>query len=468
MLKRTLLLMLIIEISGCSSLPSTLNPLPNKNHTALGPTATASMLYQQGSEYDEGIKRPRDLKKARHFYELAISKGSIDALNALGVLEIASENYKNAQEYFEKAAKSGDEIAYFNLGNLAIVYNPQVPVNQRALQMYGKAADLKYAPALVALGDMYSTGKGVQVDFSKAENYYMRAADLESDEGVNRLALLYLLQDGLDSEDNTENAKKTLALIKKVAEKGNAQALYIMSMVYQNGYMVESDQDKAIDYLRQAAEKGFAEAEYSLGYLYLTGFGVQIDNQKGIDYLTRSANGGYSNAQNNLGMLFLKGEVTPKDEVKAKHYLGLAITQGNPMAAFNLSLAYTMNLLKGGTDDEIRSLAMTSAQQGYTPAMVEVAKHYANGNYGFKKDNEQARFWLDKAIEHEDSDAMVARANAYFFGAYGYVKDKAKAKEWLDKAKGFDNPSIDRVEHQWRSIERAERAQNSASGKLAK
>lgn len=415
---------------------------------------SAEYYYKLGFKYEEGKGVKQDLLAATTHYKKAVDLGSIDAINALGVIYLGQGDYDQAKKLFEMAAAKNDEIALFNLGNMSFLGNKN-SVNKEALDYYTKSAQKKYSPAYVALGDMYATGKGVAHDANKAEEFYLKAADLNDDIAIDRLSLLYLLQDGTDVEtDDTKNTEKTVKLFQRVADKGNPKAMYVLSLLYQNGFYVKEDNDKAVEYLKKSAAKGYPEAEYSLAYLYLTGMNVEKDYKKGVELMTNAANKNFPDAQNNIGMLYLKGEIVEKDLKLAKKWLEKASQNGNAMADYNLAVVYEAGM--GVPVNEVKSgtLYKQSAELGYMPAYSKVIDMYATGKKGVTKNNEIARQWLDKAIENDDSDAMLMKANAYFYGNYGYAKDMALAKDWLEKARKMDNPNAAQVEQNWRGAER--------------
>lgn len=421
---------------------------------------SANYLYKQGVKYEEGKGTAVDVLKAESFYKQAMEKGSIDAMNALGVLYMNNGDFDQAKKYFEMAAAKNDEIANYNLGNMTFLGNKSNQ-NLKAIEYYKKAALKNYAPAYVALGDMYATGKGIAHDASKAEEYYLKAADLNDDQAIDRLALLYLLQDGMEVDtDNTQNSIKTVKLFQRVADKGNPKAMYVLSLLYQNGFYVEADTDKAVEYLKKSADLKYPEAEYSMAYLYLSGMYVEKDYKKGIQLMTSAANNGFPDAQNNIGMLYLKGELVPKDLSRAKSWLEKASNNGSSMAEYNLGVVYDAGMGVPVDSKKAGSLYLRSAESGYLPAFGKVVEMYANGSKGVNKSNEKAREWLDKAIENDDSDAMLLKANAYFHGNYGYAKDMALAKKWLDDAKKLENPNVSTVENSWKRTERYKKFQN--------
>ena len=62
--------------------------------------------------------------------------------------------------------------------------------------------------------------------------------------------------------------------ILKKAEKGDAQAQYIVGTMYQLGKGVPEDDDAAFKWTRLSAMQGDAEAQNNLGYMYDMGEGV--------------------------------------------------------------------------------------------------------------------------------------------------------------------------------------------------
>lgn len=427
--------------------------------------ASAADYYRIGSNYESGQNGyDVDRKKAIANYNSAIALGSLDALNAMGVMSIQDGNEGMAVKYFKQAADKGDEIALFNLGNIENSKSKQGVLNKAAIDFYTKSALKNYTPALVALGDIYASGIGAIVNYSKAEEYFMKAADLNSDEAVNRLALMYLLEDGIDSGDETENAKKTALLIKKVADKGNPQALYILSMMYENGYHVEKDSKKSMELLNRAADKGHPEALFSLGYLYLMGHNVDQDNNKGIELMKKAAMAGYGDASNNVGMAYLKGEIVEQNYEEAQKWLEQAVGQGSILAAYNIGLIYEKGLGVKIDFEKARKLFAIAADIGYTPAMIKMAEFYEQG-LGVKVDHNNARSWLMKAVNANDVNAMLVLANSYYFGGYGYAVDKEKGVEWLKKAKSLGSEAAITTETRWKGYERSVKAKKYLESK---
>lgn len=424
-----------------------------------------SEYYKLGAKYEDGKDVEQDLVKAKEYYEKAIELGSIDAANALGALYANTGDYANAKKYFLIASKQGDEIANFNLGGVSFIDFKTGQVNSEAIKYYKLSGEKGYAPAYVALGDMYATGEGAKPDEKLAEDYYFKAVELNDSVAIDRLALLYLLQDGMDAGTDTQNSDKTIQLFQKVAEKGNPKAMYVLSMAYQNGLYVPKDELKGLEYLKKSAKAGYVEAEYALSYLYLTGMYVPKDYEKGVYYMTKAAEQGLPTAQNNIGMLLIKGEVVKQDYKTGMYWLNKAASSDNPMANYNLGLVYELGMGVSKNPSKAGEYFILAANGQYIEAISKVVDMYSIGSLGVKQDNEKARMWLDKGVELGSGDIMLQKANGYYWGKYGYAKDHERAKEWLDKAKEYAPEKADKLESSWKGSERYTRSAGRSNAK---
>jgi TPR repeat protein len=145
------------------------------------------------------------------------------------------------------------------------------------------------APAMVNVGTMYERGIGVPRDFTKALDWYEKAAKAGAPDGYLRLGLCY--------------------------EVGMGAA---------------TDMGKAVENISKAAELGSSEGKYKLASLYLQGRGVAKDEKKGISLLEESAASGNSFAANDLAGILINGLYGQKtNPPKAKEWLLKSAEAGN-------------------------------------------------------------------------------------------------------------------------------------------
>jgi len=72
------------------------------------------------------------------------------------------------------------------------------------------------------------------------------------------------------------------------------------------------------------AEKGDAQAQYILGNCYGNGLGVAKDKVEAVKWYRKAADQGHAKAQFNLGTCYRNGEGVAKDEIEAYAYYNLA------------------------------------------------------------------------------------------------------------------------------------------------
>jgi len=120
------------------------------------------------------------------------------------------------------------------------------------------------------------------------------------------------------------------------AEKGNAQAQYLLGQRYNFGDGVPQDRKQAVAWQTRAATQGHATAQYVLGLMYSAGEGVPQDTKQAVVWISRSAEQGLAEAQHALGMMYRTGEDVPRDPGKAAELLRKAAAQGNKGAQRDL------------------------------------------------------------------------------------------------------------------------------------
>ncbi|CAF4523619.1 unnamed protein product, partial [Didymodactylos carnosus] len=139
-------------------------------------------------------------------------------------------------------------------------------------------------------------------------------------------------------KQNYESAAKCYA---KAVGLGNAEGMYNLSLLHQQGLGVKKDIQTAIQLLKQAAAQsptmsdecfipnvGVAEAEHALGLHYETGVGVEMTYHKAAKWYQRASDHGSATAANNLGLMYGDGRGVEKDLVKSEQLLHLSAVRG--------------------------------------------------------------------------------------------------------------------------------------------
>jgi TPR repeat protein len=92
----------------------------------------------------------------------------------------------------------------------------------------------------------------------------------------------------------------------------------------------------ALQKLRAEAERGNAQAQYVLGGAYYNGNGVARNLAQGAQWLLKAAEGGYAPAQCDLGVMYQKGVGVDQSFDRAVNWYLMAAEQGDALACHNL------------------------------------------------------------------------------------------------------------------------------------
>ena len=140
-------------------------------------------FFQIGFIYSKGIK---NFKLAKSYYQKAINKGSLSAMNNLGVLlEYHFKKPEEAKQLYERAMEGGNQQAIYNL---ALLYKNKLKLPRKAAQLYQKAAEKGDADAMYNLGNLYTTNIS---DPQNAITYFKMAAENGHAKAMSNLAFIY-------------------------------------------------------------------------------------------------------------------------------------------------------------------------------------------------------------------------------------------------------------------------------------
>lgn len=107
---------------------------------------------------------------------------------------------------------------------------------------------------------------------------------------------------------------------KKAAENGNADAQYMLGLLYLAGKGVDKNNDLGIDYIKKAAHQDMPEAQAMLGAIYFEDQVIKRDVKESKKWLDIAASNGYAKSQYYLGLIYYDGMEVEKDNKKAKNW----------------------------------------------------------------------------------------------------------------------------------------------------
>lgn len=182
--------------------------------------------------------------------------------------------------------------------------------------------------------EIYEQGNGVEQDFSKAVEFYTKAAKMGNSIAMNNLGIMYL--EGIGVEQNYKIAKE---LFDKAYSQGLVDAAKSLGFVYHTGRGVPVDLDKSIEFFLIPAEKGDSFSQNELGVLYQ---GKQEEKyyKEAIKWYTKAADQNNYLAEFNLAHMYKEGKGVDVDFAKAAKYLALSATKGYVLAQYDLAGMY--------------------------------------------------------------------------------------------------------------------------------
>ncbi|GES98825.1 kinase-like domain-containing protein [Rhizophagus clarus] len=385
-----------------------------------------------------------DVKKNKNV-EIKIHKTIyLEGLRQIGINNYNGQNYKKAFYYFQKAAKNGNKLAQYNLGN-CYKNGKGVEQNKRkAFKLYQKSAEQGYKDSQFELGYCYSEGIGTDINKTKAFELYKIAAKKEHIIAQCILGIIY--ESGectkIDLEKAiywykkaAENGHGAFKLYLKSTEQGYLDAQFQLGYCYDKGIGTDVVKIRAFELYKMAAEKEHIVAQINLGSLFEHGKGTEKNLERAVYWYNKAAENGHEIAQYNLGRCYQFGRGVEKDEVQAFEYYKKSADQEYLNAQYQLVHCYSKGI---GTEvDKIKAfeLCKMAAERGDIIAQTGLGILYMNGK-GIEKDLEKAVYWYNKAAENGCQYALCNLGACYQSGI-GVEKDENGKGVEQNKRKAF-------------------------------
>ena len=266
----------------------------------------AKTFYEEGYDYFYGISYPVNRTLAVKYFQEAGKLENADALFFLSIHQQNNGNLKEATQAAKRSLELGNEAAKIKLGEIQ-EDEKLMKEGFNALKKKVDSGDMHYSDSL---GYAYEFGIGTSLSIKEAMKYYEMAAKQNNVLGMTNLADLYIQENKLKKAKPllvkaaekeygyaqyllamnffdlySENNKEALFWLEKAANNDEPEALFQLGVYYSEG----NDLAKSIKYYQRAAELNHADAALELSYIYDEGAIVEQDDDKALFFLKKSA-----------------------------------------------------------------------------------------------------------------------------------------------------------------------------------
>ncbi|HAS43570.1 MAG TPA: hypothetical protein DCS93_24030 [Microscillaceae bacterium] len=396
----------------------------------------------------------KDLERGQQYLLEAIKKGHGPAATYLakeyqnGVFNEANNfepQYEQALHWYEAGSELKDTEAvemaghYYRMG-LGAEKNPEKALAyiQQGVEVFNSS----FSKTELAL--CYETGFGIEQDYSKALEWYLKACEDNYPYACYRAGLYY--RDGVHHPQNTPDFDKSFAAFNKAANLGDRLAKYEVAKAFFYGEGTEKNVDKALNmyaqnledkvldaavdlalyyeqegnnpeqafsYMKTAVDEGqIPFAFLRLGIYHYQGFGTTTNVEEAAKYFKVAGANGHGDAYLFLGNIELWQEAPDSKEENAFEYYAKAAEADRYNEGLGICYKYGI----GVDEDDTKAFeAFTKgAAAGSTSATYYLAMSYLQGE-GVTK-NEATAFEHFKQIAEQDTKAKYQLSRLYMNG----------------------------------------------------
>lgn len=365
---------------------------------------------------------------------IAAKAGYAAAQRVLGLMYCERNDDAQAHTLYTSAALQGDLRAVGLLAQQYELGRGCVVDRKRAIDLYTKAAEAGSIPAQRSLAELYHRLGRTQ----EARRWFERvvkATSKQQDKEHVLAARLMLARYQLKS--NPEEAFESFIQLADVEH-------HVPSYYWTAAYYEEKrcDLDQALAYYAKGAEHGDVECSFQVA-LILSNSGKPQDRERAFVWYKRAAEQGHRTAQYSLALYYAKGLApiaAPQTDV-ARQWLERAVLQELPSA---MVLLAQLMLQQKGQEQEALYWLRKAVAKGDVTAMRELAAAYESGAASafIEQDDPDARYktafqLLDRAsVEKKDPLAWCAKAR-YFENGWAVQANLSEAVACYKKAESL-------------------------------
>ncbi|RKO90507.1 hypothetical protein BDK51DRAFT_15503 [Blyttiomyces helicus] len=233
------------------------------------------------------------------------------------------------------------------------------------------------------------------------------------------------------------------AILKKLANSGNADATYTLGQAYFD----DKKYDLAYPQFLLAAKRSHAGACHMVATCAELGRGTKKNHRLSVEFFTKAAKAGHKPAIYRMAIVELRGELGVKRDLKsAVNWLrrGAAVAdRDSPQCLLQLALIYESGVPPQIQPDEnyAKGLLVEAANLDHAPAQYKLGLAYEHGKFGLPVDPRESIVWYIKSAQSGEAAAQFALAGWYLTGCEGALnQSNGEAIFWANKAANQNLP----------------------------
>jgi TPR repeat protein len=286
----------------------------------------------------EGIDGPKPLVRALGIQDLSFSPDEIPpvALLRRNPDVWAAVSGRPPSEHSKSRSSNASEGAVaWDTEGLRLLQMGNAEADRKACELFRRAALKGYAGSQYRLGYCYESGRGVDQNFSTANDWYEKAAN-----------------------------------------QGYVDAQYKLGHSYRVGRGVSIDLAVALEWYKKAAKNGDPDALHNVGWMYATGQGSKANGEEACRWFLEAAKHGETSAQFEVARRLRDGDGVAKDLTGSYSWLLVLQAQEKAFAPDAwVEIKETMKSVEGQLDKPATEEAGKQAHD----LLATVAKHEIEG-----------------------------------------------------------------------------------------
>ncbi len=345
-----------------------------------------------GCIYRDGINVEKNIEVARQWFERAAKYGNDDAKINLADLMVAEgkpEEYDVILELYMSAARKGNRDARLKLSR--ILTQEKSDISNKIVEDFVELLPSANPTIYYEYADLIMKSSWNNEERLKALEWYEKSAELGNINAMYQIAIMY--RDGRGPKP--DNAK-FIEWLKKAAERGHVLSQLTLGNMYRDGNKVESDEAEAFMWYEMAAKKNNIDAIYQVAIMCREGKGTEINKDESDRWLRLYSEHDLFRQINILADSFSHCKNGVYDPQRGMKWYSVNAEHGIADSKYQMG----MMLIEEGENTEERiveayNLFYSAAEDGHTNSAVQLSNMY-----GTDLVDEIA---LDKAIETMDN-----------------------------------------------------------------